>query len=130
MKSKVKEFFYQIVIVKPIISVLSIMAALLLCYFLLNNNYYDKYIDCELKVKIIGDNNAFRIDKGIFDEIIDKNSIHFFYEGNEYTYEIKNYYLDGSSYYLIINETELFTHENTYLVKIFTHRDKLLKLFV
>lgn len=130
MKSKVREFFYQVIIVKPITSVLSIIAALLLCYFLLNNNYYDKYIDCDLKVEIIENSNAFRIDKSIFDGINDKNSIHFFYEGNEYTYNIKNYYLDGGSYYFIINETEVFTPENTYPIKIFTHKDKLLKLFV
>ena len=130
MKSKIKDFFYQIIIVKPITSVLSIIVALLLCYFLLNSNYYDKYIDCDLKVEIIENNNAFRIDKSVFDDIKDKSCIHFFYEGNKYVYYIENFCLDGSSYYFIVNGTDTFFPENTYPIKIFIHKDKLLKLFV
>lgn len=78
MRNKIKNFFYQIIIVKPITSVLSIMAGILLCYFLLSSNYYDKYIDCDLTVEIVENRSEFRIDKDVFNNINDKNNIRFF----------------------------------------------------
>ena len=130
MRNKIKNFFYQIIIVKPITSVLSIMAGILLCYFLLSSNYYDKYIDCDLTVEIVENRSEFRIDKDVFNNINDKNNIRFFYENNEYTYVVECYFMEGNSYCVVVNEPQVFIPKNTYSVKIFTCKDKLIRWFI
>ena len=101
-----------------------------MCYFLLSSNYYDKYIDCDLTVEIVENRSEFRIDKDVFNNINDKNNIRFFYENNEYTYVVECYFMEGNSYCVVVNEPQVFIPKNTYSVKIFTCKDKLIRLFI